>query len=272
MQWQVAYIYYIGFVIGYASSIQIHGLENDFWYFLNLAALWELPFGLTTVLVRGAIATFFLRALPKVEHTGPRIAIITIFWFYAVFMTVFIFINMFQCGNPFAESWAYTPPCLSYSAMEALPIVARVLTMVLDWLMTLTPVIVVLRSAMSRRDKVSVISIMVLAGIGSTLSILSIVFYRLGNLADPDTFPGFMVYTIFTLWENGAAIIAVSLAAMRPLVSRIVEGTPWSGPGGLSIPLSPGVDDGNAKFNGRFNDNVVHLDKFEVEPPQSPKV
>ncbi|KAF2157848.1 hypothetical protein K461DRAFT_25260 [Myriangium duriaei CBS 260.36] len=275
---QFAYISFIVFVIGFSLNIQINGMQDEFWLSFNLTAFWELPLGLTNILVRGAIATFFLRALPQYEHTVARIGIIATFWLYAVFMVIFTFINIFQCGDPLATSWEYSPPCLNYAAMEALPIVARVLTMVLDWVMTLVPVIVVVRSAMSRRDKITVVCIMVLAGAGSTLSILSIVYNSLGIISYPDTFPGWMVYTIFVLWENGAAILVVSLAAMRPLFQKIVDGVPALRPGfGSGVPVTmstkdtidhpqrPEADEINVERG--FENNVVLLGKFEVNPP-----
>ncbi|KAF2157847.1 hypothetical protein K461DRAFT_290121 [Myriangium duriaei CBS 260.36] len=220
----ISYVAYIAFGLGYSLNIQIKGMEKAFWESFMLSSFWELAFVICTILVRGAIATFFLRALPRFEHSKQRITIIATFWIYAIFMIIFCFLNMWQCGNPTNTGWAHAfDTCQFTNAMTILPIFVRVLTMILDWVMTLVPNYVVLRSSMTPRAKATVVGLMVLAGIGSTTSVLSIVYNDFGDIEYPSDVPNFIRYTIYSLWENGAGIMVVSLAAMRPLFGKIKE-------------------------------------------------
>lgn len=177
------------------------------------------------VLVRASIATFFLRILPPHENPKIRLIIKVVFWVYALFMFIFMFLNVFQCGDPLKKSYAYKPFCINGNAEIILPWVVRVSTMVLDWVITILPVIVVIRSTLSLRSKLSVICLMLLAGAGSTFSVLTIVFNNLGSFYGPKSFGDFVIYSILSLLENSVAIMVVSLAAMRPLFRKIFHGS-----------------------------------------------
>ncbi|KAF2157492.1 hypothetical protein K461DRAFT_289803 [Myriangium duriaei CBS 260.36] len=265
---QASFVFYVFFMIGFGTNIEVNGLQKVYWTSLRMASTWEIPLVLTMVLIRAAIATFFLRVLPA-EKKAMRMVIIAIFWIYAVFMLIFMFVNVWQCGNPLSKKYGYHPHCLDGQAEEILPIAVRIVTMVLDWIMTMVPVIVILRSALSRRSKISVTCLMLLGGAGSTISVLTIVYNDLGSFYGPKSFADFIIYSILSLLENAVAIMVVSLAALRPLFRRLSDGASrsrassstseqiWFGPGAVVRVTEPA--------GGYHEDNVVLLDRVNVD-------
>ncbi|KAF2151246.1 hypothetical protein K461DRAFT_280033 [Myriangium duriaei CBS 260.36] len=240
-----------------------------------MASMWEVPLVLTMVLIRAAIATFFLRVLPKEDNRAKRLIIHAIFWVYAVFMLTFMFVNVFQCGNPLKKEYNYRPYCLNGKAEDILPIVVRIVTMVLDWLMTMVPVVVVVRSAsLSIRSKLSVICLMLLAGAGSTVSVLTIVYNDLGTFHGPQSFSTFMIYTMLSLAENAVAIIVVSLAALRPLFRKIFGNSSQSprSSANQQIWFSQGATFRNAPppAAAYHADNVVLLNGWDANAKSGP--
>ena len=219
------------------------------------------------ILVRAAIAAFFVRILPAVDNRTTRTLITSIFCFYAIFMITYMFLNVFQCGDPLKKRYNYIPYCISGPIENNLPIVARIVTMVLDWVVTFLPILVIIRSTLSRKAKLSVIGLMLLAGAGSTLSVLSIVFNNLGLWFGPKSFGDFTVYSIFSLLENGVAIIVLSLAALRPLFQKYSEGDSqprarssasqcvWFTPGSMQNRATPAP----------ANDDLIFLTQFKTE-------
>ncbi|GAM83043.1 hypothetical protein ANO11243_010290 [Dothideomycetidae sp. 11243] len=180
---------------------------------------------LSTVTIRAAIACFFLRVVPAFSHPGPRWAIIITLSLYTAYMVAYMFFDIFQCGNPTAKGYEafMTEVCVEYSAQYALPFVARLITVLLDWFMTLVPVVLVLRSNMRLPEKISTIAILCLAGAGSILALLSMVLTRYSELSWPSDEPHANIYTIIRTFENASGIIVVSLAGMRPLFVRLHE-------------------------------------------------
>lgn len=187
---------------------------------LQLILFRQFPYGLAAVLVRASVATFFLRAIPRYNNRLPRTVIITIFWAYAVFVTTNTFINAFQCGNPITSTnWTANPDiCLPEGVVDGFAKTSKYLNVILDWTMSLIPSYIVFMSSLPRRSKISAIGVLSLAGIGSSISLLALVFYDQSFFDWPSDMPHAFKYSIYILWENGAAIVALSLAAMRPLI------------------------------------------------------
>ncbi|GAM83030.1 hypothetical protein ANO11243_010160 [Dothideomycetidae sp. 11243] len=243
----------------YVRRVLIKKVALDDWVLVAayLTNFWNLTFVVCTVLVRAAIATFFLRVMPKITNKYPRYIIIVVFWLYAIFMVIYAFIDLWACGNPTSEGYVYysTTVCQLGAAMEYLPIVLRVLTMVLDWVMTLVPLVMIIKSQMSTRNKISVCCVLVIAGIGSITSVLTIIFNNLGYASSPIGIANFCIYSIFSLWENTTGIMAISLAAMRPLFDKLRE-----------APKRPKKDADNVVFMGNFNADLSnHSEKAVVK-------
>lgn len=225
------------------------------------------------VLVRAAIATFFLRVLPAVDNKITRLIITAIFWFYAGFMIAFMFLNVFQCGDPLKKRYGYSPVCVSAAIENNLPIVVRIVTMCLDWIVTLLPISVIFQSTLSRQAKLSVAALMLLAGTGSTVSVLSIVYNDLGLWNGPKSFGDFTLYSLFSLLENGLAIIVLSLAALRPLFQRCIKDSSSAGSSRRSTWISP-APNVNSRMAGAADDDdgAILLSKFETDHQyQSPR-
>lgn len=219
-------------------------------------------------MVRAPIAAFFLRALPKYKYRWQRRTIIGLVGIYALFMTVVTFVNVYQCGNPLDWETSAGPTCLNYTAMAVLPVVSRAFTMVLDWLMTILPVRIVWKSAMARRSKISAASILILAGGGSTVSVLRMVYNYYGAMGGPLNYPGFTIWMILALWENAAAIIVVSLAAMRPLVEKLSNRnkSAHSDAVGEAVVYVATMDQGQSLDHGEEakKNNIVFLGESEL--------
>ncbi|KAF2156333.1 hypothetical protein K461DRAFT_318908 [Myriangium duriaei CBS 260.36] len=227
-----AYTSYIIFLLYMALDIQLRGMVDAWWEAYMLISFRQFPYMLTSILVRASVATFFLRAIPQFEHTLPRIIIIVIFWLYASFVTANTFVNVWQCGNP-ADSGAFDsyytdPTCLPDGVVIGMGKTAKYLNVALDWIMSLVPCFLVFQSSLQRKAKISAIGILILAGAGSSISVLGIVEFRSATVSYPSDLPHNFIFTLFNLWENGAAIIALSLAALRPLFERVRIGTKGS--------------------------------------------
>ncbi|KAF2152191.1 hypothetical protein K461DRAFT_321244 [Myriangium duriaei CBS 260.36] len=216
---QVTYLGYIVFLIKMCVSINTNGMRAEYWPTMTQMAFIPISLGATAILVRAAVATFFLRALGVFECLTARVIIIATFWVYAIFTTASTFVNVFQCGNPLnADTFISEYDCLPVGVLYGMIRTNRILNVSLDWVMTLMPVLLVAKSALRWEDKISAIGVLVLAGAGSIISVVGIAFVQLGEITWPSDIPHSFIFTLFSVWENAAVIIVLSLAAMRPLL------------------------------------------------------
>ena len=222
---EISYIAYIFFNIGWIGWAVVNGLEKTWWTLYSILFFWKLSFTPCAVLVRAAIATLFLRSLPSTTHKKQRIIIISLFWIYTGMMVAQTFVDMFQCGNPTHTSFYYfeTAVCIPGPTLVSIFIASGCLTTALDWLMTLVPILLVIRSNIARKAKISAILVLCLAGSGSVFAILSVANPKLIYFTYPCDVPGFVLYILLRLIENGFGIMAVSLAACRPLLERFLK-------------------------------------------------
>lgn len=175
---------------------------------------------LVLILVRAAIAAFFLRLLPDYGYRWQRWVIIASFWIYASFTLSYGFAVLFACGDPLDVANP-DPTCISLGAQNALALASPILTSIMDWLLTILPAFIIFRGLMSTRDKFSVIFMMLLGGIGSIISIVRIPFLDLGIMGGADQFGNLSVYLVLQVWENAVGILAISLAALKPLIKEL---------------------------------------------------
>lgn len=94
---------------------------------------------------------------------------------------------------------------------------------VTDCIFVAIPIYLVQSTRMSPRTKVSVITIIILAALGSLASVVRIAYLDVLGTSDFGAFPRARTYVLVTIVENGLCIIAASLATLKPLVTRFID-------------------------------------------------
>ncbi|KAF2154421.1 hypothetical protein K461DRAFT_277540 [Myriangium duriaei CBS 260.36] len=247
----------ISLFLAIVIDLQTNGLIPRFWISFELGQIWYLISGLTTVLIRVAIAAFFLRIIPNHDlHRPQRLTITIASYLYALFMVTSSFTILFQCGSDVTGSNPASV-CMDPDALSYLIDTLLVSTTIIDWLMTLIPLAIVARSAMPTRAKLLAMAVILLGALGSVISIIRIPFNDLGFVSGPLDLGHYITWLLLALLENCMGIIAISLAALRPLFRRVFrDDAPTVGedvPGILG-----GVQVGQEK-------NVVFLAEFQVD-------
>ncbi|KAF4556680.1 Hypothetical protein D9617_1g085590 [Elsinoe fawcettii] len=216
----VVYCAHAPLLIAYAANILHNGLVPTFLTSFEILEFQGWIYAIDQVLIKGALAAFFLKVLPK--NSWQRKVIWISFTLFGIFTTVFGFLNLFQCGDPL-DLENPTPTCLSLTALQRLSYTSAACNTLMDWLLTLMPITVIFRAQMSRRTKISVILLMLLGALASIISIVRIPYIDLGVIGTYDTFTKVTPFIMLALWENCVGIMAVSLAALRPLVRKVFK-------------------------------------------------
>lgn len=166
------------------------------------------------------MAIFFLRIVIK---PGQRRLILIATAIYIVYSIGVLFLYVFQCGDPGSID-IMNPKCLDFDTITGPVIyVGASLNAIIDWIFALTPIVVVRGLQMKRRDKNSVIMLILLACSGSAVSIVRIPFV-----------PGLDLNASFyskqsnriayaSTAEGSIGIIVASMATYRPLLKLIKQ-------------------------------------------------
>ncbi|PSK38008.1 hypothetical protein B9Z65_1199 [Elsinoe australis] len=259
-----AYIVYAAHalvLVAYGANIKKNGLENEVLPSFKILEFQGWMYAIDQVLIKAALAAFFLKVLPK--SSWQRMVIIVSFSLFAGFTTVFGFLNLFQCGDPL-DLENPTPTCLSLTALQRLSYTSAAFNTLMDWLLTLMPITVIYKAQMSKRTKLSVIFLMMLGAFASIISIVRIPYIDLGLIGGTnDTWVKVTPFIMLALWENCVGIMAVSLAALRPLVRKVFKDTEY----GSDVNLR-GRTDGNT-YGGcatpAHKDGITVATAYEVE-------
>ncbi|KAL2676771.1 hypothetical protein Neosp_010537 [[Neocosmospora] mangrovei] len=183
---------------------------------LKWQALATATYVLDMMFIKLSIGVFLLRLSVKPVYTWIiwiSLAIITI-W-----STVIFFWNMFQC-SPVEKQWDFRITgghCVSADQIVSAAYAISAMTIVSDWLYAILPIPMLWTVKMTKAAKATVI---VILGLGIFASIATLVRLRfLADLTDTDDilFAGTDAM-VWTLIEPGVAIIASSLATIRPLL------------------------------------------------------
>lgn len=182
-----------------------------FWYFC------EIFYTTSTSILKIAVGLFFLRITKIPIHVWiVRIIMIV----SAMVGTGYTFLVMFQC-KPISFWWNLDPnakgKCLSPLMVTNLTYSVSALNSFADWTFGILPIFIVKDLQMKRRVKVVVASIIALAAIGSTATLI-----RLPYTASLNGYKGELLYrtTDFAIWttvEVGIGITAGCIATLRPL-------------------------------------------------------
>ncbi|UPK93180.1 hypothetical protein LCI18_004115 [Fusarium solani-melongenae] len=183
---------------------------------LKWQALATATYVLDMMFIKLSIGVFLLRLSVKPVYTWIiwiSLAVITI-W-----STVIFFWNMFQC-SPVEKQWDFRitgGQCVSADQIVSAAYAISAMTIVSDWLYAILPIPMLWTVKMTKTAKATVI---VILGLGIFASIATLVRLRfLADLTDTDDilFAGTDAM-VWTLIEPGVAIIASSLATIRPLL------------------------------------------------------
>ncbi|KAF2153283.1 hypothetical protein K461DRAFT_278110 [Myriangium duriaei CBS 260.36] len=224
----------------------------QFWMFFSLNL---------TVLLRSAIATFFLRIMPHQAYYKPhRIAIMVVTSVFAVYVVASAFIILFQCGTSIDNiDFDVENVCVSINILSRIGLSIMVLTIMADWSMVLIPIIVVARSRLPYSTKVSSLLVIALGALGGIVSIVRIPYNDLAEVWGPQDLHRYLIWQILALTENTIGIMAISLAALRPLLQKIYS----AGSRNATIDPESSRESGpeDAEEAGK---NVVFLTEFQV--------
>lgn len=144
----------------------------------------------------------------------------------------YFFVVIFQC-LPVQYYWfRYTDPQVlegkcNKTALATIPTyVSLFLNVVVDWALALLPVSFIYNSKMPRKTKISVVAVLSLGIIASMATIARIPFAR-QTLHSTDYLYNFTDLAIWSTVEIGLALIASSLATLKPLFRKLklLDGT-----------------------------------------------
>lgn len=247
------------------------GISMEYFNTMGLGNIWVVVSAFVTVLIRAAIAAFFLRIIPQTNAYRPhRIIIITVFTIYGIFMVIGPFLALFACGTHWQEiDYEISDTCLDTQAIENAFRAGVVLTAASDWLMVLIPLFIVYRSALSHRVKVSAMMVIALGALGSVTSIVRIPLIDLAAVSGPEDLGHYMVYLVLAMYDNCIAIIAISLAALRPLIQKYrKDGTTTHTTTGFQSSRRAGGADQTTRQD---KNNIMYLTEFQVtKTPRDP--
>ncbi|SPN98900.1 related to integral membrane protein pth11 [Cephalotrichum gorgonifer] len=249
---------------------------------LKWQALATATYIINMMFIKLSIGIFLLRlAVQKVYRyiLWASLVIITI-WSLVLF-----FWNIFQC-KPVEAQWDYAMiggECVSITEVVAAAYALSVMTILSDWLYALLPIPMLWKVDMTRQAKLTVILIL---GLGIFASIATLI--RLKFLADLEQTDDILFAgtdaMVWTLVEPGVAIVAASLATIRPLLRamriRGFDSTGRSGAksGGVRSGTSrstPGVGSTLDRIENQYlgrNDGTVELDHFRVADGPGPDI
>ncbi|GAB7355681.1 hypothetical protein MBLNU459_g6385t1 [Dothideomycetes sp. NU459] len=171
-----------------------------------------------------SLAVFFYRI---VQERSQKMVIIVAMSIYASYSTAYFLVGVFQCGVPKVFNFIEGSKCLSWDhVLGPMSYIGGVLNALVDWIFIITPLIVILQSMIRTRAKVSVCLLILLGSLGSIASVARIpLIYGLKTTQSLHYFNIIIPIALLSLAENGIGIIAISLAALRPLMSRCFERT-----------------------------------------------
>ncbi|KAM0340059.1 hypothetical protein ACHAPQ_001334 [Fusarium lateritium] len=184
------------------------------------ALMWQALATATYILdmmfIKLSIGVFLLRLCVKKVYNWIIWVSLTIISIWSI---VLFFWNLFQC-HPVEMQWDFRikeGKCVSADQIVSAAYAISVMTVVSDWLYALLPIPMLWSVKMTKQAKATVIAIL---GLGIFASVATLVRLRfLADLTDTDDilFAGTDAMA-WTLIEPGVAIVASSLATIRPLL------------------------------------------------------
>jgi hypothetical protein len=164
-----------------------------------------------------SMAFFFLRIPNRALHRWIIIVSVSI---SIIFNLVLLGVSIGQCGN-IATIDLNHPQCLSWDIQGPLNYFCAALNAAVDWIFAILAIYIVHGLIMDTRSKISVYAIIVLASLGSVVSVVRIPYIP-GLRLDTNYYNqqnDVIAYT--SLIESAIGIIVASMSVMRPLATRL---------------------------------------------------
>ncbi|KAI4738019.1 hypothetical protein E4T50_11510 [Aureobasidium sp. EXF-12298] len=166
-----------------------------------------------------SMAFFFLRIPNRALHRWIIIISVSI---SILFNIILMGISIGQCGN-IATIDLNHPHCLSWDILGPLNYFCAALNAATDWIFAGMAIYIVSGLIMDIRSKISVYAIIILASLGSVVSVVRIPYIP-GLRLDQDYYTetnDVIAYT--SLIESAIGIIVASMSVMRPLAVRLAQ-------------------------------------------------
>ncbi|KAG9671105.1 hypothetical protein KCU99_g8323, partial [Aureobasidium melanogenum] len=244
---------------GTARTALANGLEAQFGLIDKIFGLimgFMSLYIVTTVVLKLALAIFFLRIIPE-NFSWQRKTIYIATGIYTTYGIVFTFIVIFQCGNPASFFMQEVrKACMSDTILQPLYYTAGGMNALTDWLFSLLPATVIWSAAIPRSMKISAACLL---GLGSLASIASLI--RLAYIPGIEASPTFLEHSVniasWSIVEPGLGIVAASLATLRPLFRYCFPGKQHTvlptTHRGKPITYTPGTYVSRMSFEERIN-------------------
>ncbi|KEQ69501.1 hypothetical protein M436DRAFT_22488, partial [Aureobasidium namibiae CBS 147.97] len=171
---------------------------------------------LTTIIFKLSLAVFFLRV---VNQRWQRQVIIGSVSLYTLFGTAWLFVAIFQCGNPgdYGKNEALGK-CLPFqTVLRPLNYTHGVFNAVTDWIFAIIPIFVVRSAQMHKQQKITVCTILGLGVLGSICSLVRLAYVDVIGVELQDLLVSAPNFAIVSIIELGLGITAACLATLRPL-------------------------------------------------------
>ncbi|CAM1508416.1 Fc.00g052640.m01.CDS01 [Cosmosporella sp. VM-42] len=193
--------------------------ENDRSDALMWQAIATATYILDMMFIKLSIGIFLLRLSVRRAYTWiiwGSLVVITL-WSIVIF-----FYNLFQC-TPVEKQWDFrikSGHCVTPDELIAAAYAFSVMTIVSDWFYALLPIPMLWTVKMTKQAKATVIVILGLGIFASVATLIRLKFLTDLEVTDDLLFAG-TNSMIWTLVEPGVAIVASSLATIRPLLRAL---------------------------------------------------
>lgn len=177
----------------------------------------------TAILVKIALCLFVSRLITQRYQIWIIRASLGI---YIIISLVFGFVCLFQCGLPKPINFLLDK-CLDWAhIIGPLNYIFSISNAIVDWILTVIPILVIWKLQMRRREKMAATVLVLFGSIGSIVSVIRVPYvHGLKLTGNVNFFHLIIPEALCSIAETGVGITALSLAALRPLWSKMVEGS-----------------------------------------------
>ncbi|KAM0284649.1 hypothetical protein ACHAQH_001802 [Verticillium albo-atrum] len=136
---------------------------------------------------------------------------------------VFFFVTLFQC-NPVSFFWAKSNPngtCVNVEVIIALTYLYSACSVICDFTFAILPVFLIMSLSMDRKTRLALVPIVMMACVASSAVVVRFPFVK--DFKNPDFLYATVDIAIWSTTESGLAIIAGSLATLRPLFRLVAR-------------------------------------------------
>ncbi|GAB7343798.1 hypothetical protein MBLNU457_1769t1 [Dothideomycetes sp. NU457] len=146
---------------------------------------------------------------------------------YLAVGVAFFFLGLFICGVPSISNFITGDHCLTWDgSWGPMTYLFSILNALMDWILTITPVLYVWKLHIPPREKALACLLILLGMLGSIVSVVRIPYVSgLRPASGYKFFTNFIPICLCSVVESGIGIIALALAACRPLWRQVIGGS-----------------------------------------------